>query len=1008
MVPKRLRLQAFGPYVKEQVIDFDLFQKDGLFLIEGETGSGKTVLFDAMVYALFGKSSGGQRGDMESMRCRFAQNEVPTFVEFIFEIKKKMYRFYRKVEVRKNRAGQLVYKSSVEAGSYENEQFIPFFENCKLKNVEEKANELLGLTYDQFLQVLLLPQGKFERFLVSKSEEKQEILRSLFPVDKWEQLVEKLSEKANEEKLWMQKHEEQLNSRLSQLDYETIEQLEAGIQIKQQEFEQLVSEYKQQKDTTSALQERYNEQKQLEFLFVEEEQNQKKLLELEKSEPVIKKQEEEKQAMEQLLLLKPYRNLYEDSKNQLNELEIKRNNAEKQQVLNQMQFDGLTEKHKEKEQLLNKIEEVKKELYRLEQMSNVYVDAHNMEEKLRMQIQLCENKQKEIEVCKKDVLEKNHTLDLLKEAQSQREKVLELLPETKQKLVSYEMAYARNQKADAIEKTIQKEINLLDKNKKKKTQQEEQLQKLKKDEEVLYEAFLQDSSAKLASQLQDNVPCPVCGSKEHPHPAVLKEVFVDMVKLKQLHQTRVDLQQELEQTEKICLRKEEEIHTLKLQKKQQLEEVIQLIQETYDKKKHEQLEIERKELEQTKQQYQQVQLQIEKLQQELKQREEVFTHNKDSLQQEIQKKIRIETEVNTNREQRDKQYATYEEWRVAVKEKQKQVPCLEKEVQTIENTIQTIVLQYEKGKSELKILEQQWLQQKQDCNTKYEKYNSKKQELKIAEEKEVKEEDLQYLKEQIDTYYQNKVQVQTYLKQLQLKLKDKTRISLSTLLEQVKEMVQRTETMTKEYSRKTIELEHHQKELQQLLNLSKQIEEHREPYLKTMAFAKAMRGDNRIGIERYVLGVMLSAITQVANDLLKYIHDGRYRLFRSDDVSGKTRKFGLELSVYDSYSCNERNVASLSGGEKFLVSLSLSLALANVVQAQSGGIQMEAMFIDEGFGTLDERSIEDAMQVLAGIRSNKKMIGIISHVEILKQNIPYGIYVKKDKNGSMAILRKGD
>ena len=145
---------------------------------------------------------------------------------------------------------------------------------------------------------------------------------------------------------------------------------------------------------------------------------------------------------------------------------------------------------------------------------------------------------------------------------------------------------------------------------------------------------------------------------------------------------------------------------------------------------------------------------------------------------------------------------------------------------------------------------------------------------------------------------------------------------------------------------------------------------------------------------------MLSAITQEANRLLQKVHDGRYQLCRSIESSGRTRKAGLDLEVFDAYSGEKRNVKSLSGGEKFLVALALSLGLSAVVQAQSGGIHIDALFIDEGFGSLDPASIENALDVLASVRGGSKLIGIISHVQMLQENIETTIEVCKNRTGS--------
>lgn len=167
-----------------------------------------------------------------------------------------------------------------------------------------------------------------------------------------------------------------------------------------------------------------------------------------------------------------------------------------------------------------------------------------------------------------------------------------------------------------------------------------------------------------------------------------------------------------------------------------------------------------------------------------------------------------------------------------------------------------------------------------------------------------------------------------------------------------------------------------------------------------MRFAKRLRGDNGIGLQRYVLGIMLTSVTNEANRLLENVHGGRYKLYRSLDASGSSRIKGLEFSVYDSMSAKKRSVTTLSGGEKFLTALSLSIGLSAVVRAQSGGIEMGAMFIDEGFGTLDSSSVADALTVLSAMNRSNAAVGIISHVDALKENISAGIEITKTSAGS--------
>lgn len=187
MKPISIRFKCFGPYLSEQFIDFTQLETSGLFLICGETGSGKTTILDAISYALYGRSSGALRGDLSVMRCKLAQPKDETLVEFIFDSGGHRYRFTRSLKY-----GRKNLNDSHDCARLEDGVFVPIFENPKLKSVNEKAEELIGLTYDQFRQVIVLPQGQFETLLVSKSEEKEKILVSLFHADRWQRIADEL------------------------------------------------------------------------------------------------------------------------------------------------------------------------------------------------------------------------------------------------------------------------------------------------------------------------------------------------------------------------------------------------------------------------------------------------------------------------------------------------------------------------------------------------------------------------------------------------------------------------------------------------------------------------------------------------------------------------------------------------------------------------------------------------------------------------------------------------
>ena len=261
MRPEILKLQAFGPYVKQQCINFHVFDEQHLFLIQGETGSGKTMLLDAMTYALYGKSSGSQREDLYSMRSRFAEVQDATVVDFQFQLHQRTYRFVRTITMRKKRNQELTPQMQIDAGEIVDGEFVPFFENPKLKNVEEKAVELLGLSYAQFVQVMILPQGKFEQLLTSKSEEKQEILKTLFQMERWTGINQALSDTMKQKREQLDMKKQRREALLSGIEMQSPEEitvwlkhagstrriLEQEVKQKQELLEQIKQEAAQQR-----------------------------------------------------------------------------------------------------------------------------------------------------------------------------------------------------------------------------------------------------------------------------------------------------------------------------------------------------------------------------------------------------------------------------------------------------------------------------------------------------------------------------------------------------------------------------------------------------------------------------------------------------------------------------------------------------------------------------------------------------------------------------------------
>ena len=288
MTPIKLTFQAFGPYVKKQEVDFTKFTDSGVFLIHGITGSGKTTILDAITYALYGKSSGGQRGDITAMRCQMANEDIPTEVEFIFKISERTYKFIRSINIRTKRNGNKDYNITQNAMFLSRDNiFVPFFENPKIKDVEQKAWELIGLTHEQFIQVIMLPQGKFEKLLMVKSDEKEEILVTLFNAEKWQEAAEWICEQAKNIARDITIKRENIKVLLKSENAEDVENLRIQETELKMTIENTLKEKQEKVQLLISEKNKYQLKKDLYNLFEEKNRSEKELFKIKEQEKYI-------------------------------------------------------------------------------------------------------------------------------------------------------------------------------------------------------------------------------------------------------------------------------------------------------------------------------------------------------------------------------------------------------------------------------------------------------------------------------------------------------------------------------------------------------------------------------------------------------------------------------------------------------------------------------------------------------------------------------------------------
>lgn len=1007
MRPEILKLQAFGPYVKQQCINFHVFDEQHLFLIQGETGSGKTMLLDAMTYALYGKSSGSQREDLYSMRSRFAEVQDATVVDFQFQLHQRTYRFVRTITMRKKRNQELTPQMQIDAGEIVDGEFVPFFENPKLKNVEEKAVELLGLSYAQFVQVMILPQGKFEQLLTSKSEEKQEILKTLFQMERWTGINQALSDTMKQKREQLDMKKQRREALLSGIEMQSPEEitewlkhagstrriLEQEVKQKQELLEQIKQEAAQQRLRKEQLTLLQQAELDWERLLQQEEDMKQLYVYLERQKELIK-------VLPEWNTLQQCRNIWKQRVDNLHAV------AKQHELLNQQKqaaplWQTQLQEYKGQEQnLRQKLHEAQELRPLVQQLQQLLVKDNALRELQDKQQQLVEQKQKhcsELNSNKEQLRQKIETaqltLDGLEHAAQHFAVWRQAVYHELQRIQLSGMLKAE----EAEEKELILQIKL----------REEQLIPLQQAYDEAMRTYLNNSAVQLAALLKEHEPCPVCGSTTHPALAETKAAYQDVVQLKQL-QERLDQEKEAVQGIQQQLEHVRLSIQMRLTAMQEHQKAIQtLLQQPFS-----QTEFTR--LQQKQQQAEQLNLVLHELLQQQERLQQKQQEEDAALQQLQQKQQELHTEALLNDQQRT---VLQDSIPCELRSPRALSDCLQQLQQELDLTVALVV----KQETRLRQLEINLAQQQRDHEHAQKEEQQAQQALQAAEiswqavaqnriqEEEMqglKQEDLQKREQQLQEYALKKEQLKTRIQDLQQRCAAIAEQNLEALLAQQEQLMQEVEQLQLKLADITTHEAMYLQVQASITQIQKELDVEEPAFVELAHFVRAMRGDNGMGIERYVLGIMLGSITQQANQLLKLVHNGRYQIFRSDEASGRTRKYGLELSIYDSYTCNTRSVVSLSGGEKFLVSLALSLALSAVVQARNGGIQLDTMFIDEGFGTLDEHSIADALAVLQIMSSSRGYVGIISHVELLKENIPAGILVEKSREGSHVQIRK--
>ena len=927
MKPLKLTMSAFGSYAGKNVIDFT-GQQQGIFLITGDTGAGKTTIFDAITYALYNQTSGGERnGNM--MRSQYAQPEAETYVELEFLYRGQTYR------VRRNPDYKIT--KTLKNGKIR-EQKVPHSVELTLPDgtvFPEKKNatdakiiEILGLTADQFSQIVMIAQGDFLKLLYTKSDERKMIFSKLFRTDIYWKIQENLRRKSME-----------MDERIQEND-RAFEQEKSRI-IPLPESEELPLD-----ELVERLRERLKDAlKEQNLRRANVEELNKKITKYEEINKLFRSLEKIRQTGKEL------------------EARQAESKERRQQIENARKADKVLVAE---QQNLRQQQEVEQSAQAIAKMTETLANDQEMFESLKTQLQESEAKQKReaADIQKKMLaLEQSFpSYEALQNARSeeqQAKKVWEDLGKT-----SEESFHKKEAGIAALKEQQKQQEQVVEQTKKNWEQTSLGASESAKHYEHMYEAFLKEQAGILAENLSAGCPCPVCGSTVHPDPAKLSDHAVTELEVEQAKKTRAAAEEkrdlayaafEAEKTEKQKLaqavEKEEAdfvlAQTIAKQQRKEAEQNYVSLQKIAEQIRE---KLVYPSLAEAKKQYAAMQKALEAAEQEIAKKRQKVSELAEAMNTLKGQKLAEEENQKTAK-------------KLAAKTEKEYAKLLEKSGFVSEETYHLAILP-ERSRSKL--------------------------------EREEKEYESQCLRQQSEQ------------KLLEKQVSGKTYTDTTELNEQLKAEKQALKEAEKTYMELHTAYENDRSVLQNCavyLEKGKKLESE-DQVIKSLSKTANGRlsGSAKIDFETYIQRQYFKQIIHEANKRLLTMSNHQFILKLKEEANtGRKTNEGLDLSVYSLVTDSERDVKTLSGGESFLAALAMALGLSDIVERSAGAIHPDMMFIDEGFGSLDAQSRQQAIEVLAELAGDSRMVGIISHVTELKEQIDRKLVVSRTDKGSRAV-----
>jgi exonuclease SbcC len=915
MRPHKLTISAFGPYAGQTEIDFDIFGTQGLFLITGDTGAGKTTIFDAITYALFGEASGSSRDD-SMFRSTYADPDVPTFVELQFEYGGKQYLVKRSPKQERPKARGTGYTTQDAVASLQIGDEAPI---TALKDVNAKLVEILGVNFSQYSQIAMIAQGQFRELLLADTKKRAEIFRSIFKTYGYLSLQKRLQEDANA------LYGEVQNKRRSAVQY-----VDGAVCLENSEH---AADLKAAKKKVEANEMTISEMTDFISTILSEEKQKEKELKKEQE----KLQGKINEIQKQLETDKAFKENKQNHDNAVAE-KVRREKEEKPSLVKQLEEAKLHQP--EIVQLTKEISVMEQVMPKYAELSQCVKDIKQNDEGIKKndtESEKADNNHKELKV----VIE-------------EKEKELKRISDQKpgEGTIKVNARIEVLEKESQILKTLKEDIDSYGKEEAKlpelreKAQDAEMKRKNASNQyEEKYHLFIAEQAGYLAEELQEGQPCPVCGSTHHPQLAQKAPEAPTKAELEKEKKEVEKLQKSTEEAAKTCSAKDSALKSTKVALLQRIKELLGDCE------------------------FGNADKMIESKQEAIREENDRLTKTLETLNQLIKRKNTIDTELPNDRKKLEE-----------LAQKKNDLVITKKGLTTKQDSLKKNAIALKK--------ELTYPSEEEAKNALGEK-KKKKGELEGA---------IKSAENNITDYNTGLAELSGTIKQLVelIKVVPSVNVEEATLQKEAfeKEKLETEKEIGTLHTNNTINdkiIENVNKTLGVLENLEK--EYRMKKTLSDTANGK-LNGKEHISLEAYVQSAYFERIIQRANTRLMVMSNGQYELRRRITYSGGGQS-GLELNVLDHYNGTERDVRSLSGGEQFKASLSLALGLSDEIQESAGGIQLDTMFVDEGFGSLDESSLQQALKALNELTEGNRLIGIISHVADLKK-IDRQIIVTKD------------